>query len=140
MACVVLVGGVELTCTLGGILVAIRARLSMASADSSNRFLAGRKRTAWPARAIELLVCGCVLLPGLFYPLARDQGLFAYSGQVILDGGVPYQDLYEQKGPATHYTFALALALFGESVLAMLKRARIATRIPPSTPSLQTAA
>ncbi|HJT31828.1 MAG TPA: hypothetical protein VJ783_07220 [Pirellulales bacterium] len=48
-------------------------------------------------------------------PLARDQGHFAYAGQVILDGGLPYRDVFDQKGPATHYTFALALVLFGQT-------------------------
>jgi hypothetical protein len=68
-------------------------------------------------RALELLVCAMVLLPMVFYPLARDQGLFAYAGQVVLDGGAPYADVYDQKGPATHYTIALVLGVLGESTL-----------------------
>lgn len=66
---------------------------------------------------VELLVCCLILLPSLLYPLARDQGLFSYAGQVIVDGGAPYRDVYEQKGPATHYTFALLVALFGTTTV-----------------------
>jgi hypothetical protein len=73
--------------------------------------------TPWRQRGFELLVCAIILLPSLLYPLARDQGLFSYAGQVILDGGQPYQNVYDQKGPATHYTFALIVAVFGTSTI-----------------------
>ncbi len=69
----------------------------------------------WGNYPLQWLLPAICLVPMLFYPLARDQGIFAYSGQVILDGGVPYRDVYEQKGPATHYTFALALWLAGST-------------------------
>jgi hypothetical protein len=58
-----------------------------------------------------------ILLPTILLPLARDQGVFAYAGQIILDGGLPYRDFIDQKGPATHYTFAFAIALFGETAI-----------------------
>ena len=78
--------------------------------------------TAWkailrssPGFALEWLLAALCLSPLMLMPLARDQGHFAYAGQVILDGGLPYRDVFDQKGPATHYTFALALALFGQT-------------------------
>jgi hypothetical protein len=58
-----------------------------------------------------------VFLPTILLPLARDQGVFAYGGRIILDGGLPYRDFIDQKGPATHYTFAVAIALFGETAV-----------------------
>ncbi len=76
-----------------------------AGALAIRRFLAVGAATALLALA---------LVPSVLYPLARDQALFAYAGQVILDGGLPYRDVFEQKGPATHYTFALILALWGQ--------------------------
>lgn len=63
----------------------------------------------------EWLLAALCLSPLLLLPLARDQGHFAYAGQVVLDGGLPYRDVFDQKGPATHYTFALAMALFGQT-------------------------
>ena len=76
---------------------------------------ADKARPAPLQRSIEVAVAAVILLPMLFFPLARDQGLFAYAGQVILDGGVPYQDVFEIKGPAVHYTYALAMAIFGQT-------------------------
>jgi hypothetical protein len=78
----------------------------------------GRRVTPWQ-RLVEWLLPALVLLPTTLLPLARDQGVFAYGGQVILDGGVPYRDFIDQKGPATHYTFALALALLGQTAVAV---------------------
>jgi 4-amino-4-deoxy-L-arabinose transferase-like glycosyltransferase len=46
-------------------------------------------------------------------PLGPDQAMFAWVGSVILDGGVPYTDAWDIKGPLTHYVYALAAALFG---------------------------
>jgi hypothetical protein len=65
----------------------------------------------------EWLLPALVLAPTILLPLARDQGVFAYGGQVILGGGLPYRDFIDQKGPATHYTFALAIGLFGATAL-----------------------
>ncbi|HEX7446138.1 MAG TPA: hypothetical protein VF306_01260 [Pirellulales bacterium] len=76
---------------------------------------ATRLLNRWPAVATEWLLAALCLSPLLLLPLARDQGHFAYAGQVILDGGLPYRDVFDQKGPATHFTFALALALFGQT-------------------------
>ncbi len=69
------------------------------------------------ALLITCVLSGICLLPSIFLPLARDQGAFGYVGQVILDGGYPYRDAFDIKGPAVHYTFALALAVLGDSDL-----------------------
>src|SRR5262249_30197596 len=66
-------------------------------------------------RLIEWLLPALVLSSAILLPLTRDQGVFAYGGRVILDGGLPYRDFIDQKGPATHYTLALAIAMFGET-------------------------
>jgi 4-amino-4-deoxy-L-arabinose transferase-like glycosyltransferase len=41
-------------------------------------------------------------------PLDRDEGLFGYIGQTILDGGLPYRDVVDHKPPVAHYLYALA--------------------------------
>jgi hypothetical protein len=41
-------------------------------------------------------------------PLERDEGLFGYIGQIILDGGLPYRDVIDHKPPVVHYLYALA--------------------------------
>src|SRR5262245_34555791 len=43
----------------------------------------------------------------------RDSGIFAYTAKVILDGGVPYREAWDNKPPLVYYIDALAFALFG---------------------------
>lgn len=69
--------------------------------------------------ALEWLAAAAILAPGWLLPLARDQGHFAYCGQVVVEGGMPYADVFDQKGPATHCTFALIVGLFGSSPFAV---------------------
>ena len=45
-------------------------------------------------------------------PLERDEGLFGYVGQVLLDGGMPYTDAIDHKPPMVYVIYALALLLF----------------------------
>jgi hypothetical protein len=52
----------------------------------------------------------------LTWPFGLDQGIFAWVGDTILRGGVPYRDAWEIKGPATHYLYALAQLVFGRHV------------------------
>lgn len=52
-----------------------------------------------------------------FFPLFRDQAIFAYLGMVIADGGVPYRDAWEVKGPLAHYLYALPVALGGSGTV-----------------------
>jgi hypothetical protein len=42
-------------------------------------------------------------------PLDRDEGIFGYAGQVILNNGLPYRDVFDQKPPVAFYLNALAL-------------------------------
>jgi 4-amino-4-deoxy-L-arabinose transferase-like glycosyltransferase len=48
-------------------------------------------------------------------PLERDEGEYAYVGQLILRGELPYQRAYTMKFPGTHYAYALILAVFGQT-------------------------
>jgi hypothetical protein len=46
-------------------------------------------------------------------PLERDEGGYAYSGQLILQGVSPYQLAGNMKFPGTYYAYSLILALLG---------------------------
>ncbi len=48
-------------------------------------------------------------------PLERDEGEYAYAGQLILQGIPPYQLAYNMKLPGTYAACALILALFGQT-------------------------
>ncbi|MCP4420320.1 MAG: hypothetical protein GY805_27255 [Chloroflexi bacterium] len=40
---------------------------------------------------------------------SRDSGVFLYAGQRILDGQIPYRDVWDHKGPLLYYINALGL-------------------------------
>jgi len=44
-------------------------------------------------------------------PLDRDEGIFGYAGQVILNNGLPYQEVFDHKPPLIFYINAFALLL-----------------------------
>ena len=62
-----------------------------------------------------LLALACVLLavrlPSLVQPMGADQGLYAYVGERILAGDLPYRDAWDQKPPAIHLTYAALRAV-----------------------------
>ena len=72
----------------------------------------------WPFAilAVALLL---VRLPSVVQPAGGDQGIYAYVGQSILKGEVPYRDAWDQKPPGIHFTYAAMLGLWrNESVVA----------------------
>jgi hypothetical protein len=63
---------------------------------------------------IFLLVVLAVLTPvaPLYEPVpARDQGVYLYTGQQVLDGSIPYRDVWDHKGPLIYYINALGLLM-----------------------------
>lgn len=47
----------------------------------------------------------------LHQPLGGDEGIYAYIGDRILKGDLPYRDVFEQKPPGVLYTYALIFTL-----------------------------
>jgi len=52
-------------------------------------------------------------------PLERDEGEYAYAGQLILHGIPPYQHAYSMKLPGTAATYAVILAALGQTSAAV---------------------
>lgn len=50
-------------------------------------------------------------------PLERDEGEYAYAGQLILQGIPPYVLAYNMKLPGTYAAYALIMAVFGQSAV-----------------------
>ncbi len=48
-------------------------------------------------------------------PLERDEGEYAYAGQLLLQGIAPYQLVYSMKLPGTFAAYAAILAVFGQT-------------------------
>lgn len=52
-------------------------------------------------------------------PLERDEGEYAYAGQLILQGVPPYSLVYNMKFPGTYAAYALIMAAFGQTATAI---------------------
>src|SRR5262249_22121722 len=52
----------------------------------------------------------------LSVPLERDEGEYAYAGQLILEGEPPYRSVFNMKWPGTYAAYAAIMATFGQSV------------------------
>lgn len=89
-----------------------------------NRFSSNHVKTRDGANEWRL-VCGVCLavlvfgLPTLHYPFRRDHGEFAATAQVILDGGIPYRDVWNPKPPAVLYLYAAIIKVAGPHMMAL---------------------
>jgi len=62
-----------------------------------------------------LVVVAAARLRLLNFPLERDEGEYAYAGQLMLQGIPPYQLAYNMKFPGTYAAYAVIMGLFGET-------------------------
>jgi hypothetical protein len=75
-----------------------------------------KARSVWYAVLVLLLLMAvAVRLRLLALPLERDEGEFAYAGQLMLQGIPPYQLAFNMKMPGIYAAYAVLMALFGES-------------------------
>jgi len=61
------------------------------------------------SRRLFLVLAGLLLLirlPSLVQPMGADQALYAYVGERVRNGGLPYRDAWDQKPPAVHFLYA----------------------------------
>jgi hypothetical protein len=69
----------------------------------------------WLFVLVVLLFVGFIRVRLLDMPLERDEGEYAYAGQLILHGVPPYELAYNMKLPGTYFVYALGMAVFGET-------------------------
>ena len=81
---------------------------------AKNLRLFQRHWTWWFTVAVLVLVAA-VRLRLLNFSLERDEGEYAYAGQLMLQGIPPYQLAFNMKFPGTYAMYALIMALFGET-------------------------
>lgn len=53
----------------------------------------------------------CLFLSEYFYPAGTDSGNFLYIGRQLLDGNIPYRDVWDHKGPLLYFLNALGIVL-----------------------------
>ena len=62
-----------------------------------------------------LLLVGLIRVRLLNFPLERDEGEYAYAGELMLHGIAPYQLCYTMKLPGTAVAYALIELIFGRT-------------------------
>src|SRR5919198_605237 len=70
----------------------------------------------WILFLLVVAIVVFVRLRLLDIPLERDEGEYAYAGQLILQRIPPYQLAYNLKFPGTYAAYALMMSLFGQTI------------------------
>src|SRR5438477_1089834 len=77
-------------------------------------------RIAWWVLAVAVFsLTTAVRIRLLGIPLERDEGEYAYAGQLLLQGIPPYKLAYSMKFPGTYVAYAITMFLFGQTVAAI---------------------
>jgi hypothetical protein len=70
----------------------------------------------WTLIMLVVLFVAVVRIRLLEIPLERDEGEYAYAGQLMLQGIPPYQMAFNMKFPGTYGAYALIMAVFGQTI------------------------
>ena len=73
----------------------------------------------WIGVAILIVFVTAIRIRLLQTPLERDEGEFAYMGQLMLQGIPPYLLAYNMKLPGIYAAYALVMAIFGQTIAAV---------------------
>ncbi len=71
---------------------------------------------------VLLLIClfaAILRFPTFFEPWGGDQGVYGYIASGILEGKVPYRDMYTNTGYGLYFTYAMFFKLFGNSMMSL---------------------
>ena len=71
----------------------------------------------WALATIVFTLVVAIRIRLLGIPLERDEGEYAYAGQLILQGIPPYQLAYNMKFPGTYAAYALIMSVFGQTAV-----------------------
>ncbi len=69
----------------------------------------------WILLAATIAVTIFVRVRFIELPLERDEGEYAYAGQLLLQGIAPYQLAYSMKFPGTSAAYAAVMSVFGQT-------------------------
>ena len=80
-------------------------------------FKSGIIQKYWPeiTIVIAILLIAIIRYPLINVPLERDEGEYAYMGQLLLQGILPYAEAYNMKFPGIYFIYAVVLAVFGKT-------------------------
>jgi hypothetical protein len=97
----------------------MNTRAQSAASSKHGRFACRlvASQTVWAVALllVILAVVTAIRIGLLDLPLERDEGEYAYVGQLMLQGVPPYREVYTMKWPGTPAVYALFMALFGQT-------------------------
>jgi hypothetical protein len=70
---------------------------------------------SWVVILIVILSAAVIRIHLLEVPLERDEGEYAYAGQLMLQGIPPYDQVYNMKMPGIYAAYAVIMAVFGQT-------------------------
>ena len=73
----------------------------------------------WVLAAVIFSLTAAIRVRLLGIPLERDEGEFAYAGQLLLQGIPPYKLAYSMKFPGTYAAYAITMFFFGQTITAI---------------------
>ena len=73
----------------------------------------------WALATIVFTLVVAIRIRLLGIPLERDEGEYAYAGQLILQGIPPYKLAYNMKFPGTYAAYAVIISIFGQTIHAI---------------------
>jgi len=76
----------------------------------------GEKKSGLIGLFAILLLFILLRLPTLHEPFGRDQGIFATIASGLLQGKIPYRDLWDHKPPGIYFLYALAFKVLGREM------------------------
>jgi hypothetical protein len=99
-------------------IILTRRVIRMAPSLKNNPKIFERSPRGWAFAflLVALLFAAGVRIRLLDVPLERDEGEYAYAGQLILQGIAPYAKVYNMKLPGIYAAYAAIMAVFGESI------------------------
>ena len=76
----------------------------------------GSRYVPWILVGLAVAFAVAVRIRLLQIPLERDEGEFAYAGQLMLQGIPPYKLVYSMKFPGIYAAYAAIMAVFGQTI------------------------
>ena len=70
---------------------------------------------AWIIVVLAIVLTVTVRVRLCDMPLERDEGEYAYAGQLMLQGVPPYKEAFNMKLPGTYVAYAMSMAVFGKT-------------------------
>lgn len=92
-----------------------KKRTSKKKASSRNDQRSYLRYSAWGAVVLILILTMIFRIHFLEVPLERDEGEYAYAGQLILQGVPPYMYVYNMKMPGIYMVYSMILSAFGQT-------------------------